>query len=120
MAARPAATDSGGSDGDGEPPRPRARDRARDLCDQLAAIAVAHPAIAAAELAGVRPGRGPRPRPRLPPPHARVGAVAYFMTTELGREVPLNDWLSFHRDRILSLLFQMRQPGDPSPGFQVS
>jgi len=46
--------------------------------------------------------------------------VAYFMTTELGREVPLNDWLSFHRDRILSVLFQMRQQGAPSPGFQVS
>lgn len=46
--------------------------------------------------------------------------VAYFMTTELGREVQLNDWLSFHRDRILSVLFQMRQQGDPSPGFQVA
>ncbi len=42
------------------------------------------------------------------------------MTTELGREVPLNDWLSFHRDRILSVLFQMRQQGVPSPGFQLS
>ncbi len=42
------------------------------------------------------------------------------MTTELGREVPLNDWLSFHRDRILSVLFQMRQQGVSSPGFQVS
>lgn len=41
-------------------------------------------------------------------------------TTELGREVPLNDWLSFHRDRVLSVLFQMRQQGSPEPGFQVS
>jgi hypothetical protein len=46
--------------------------------------------------------------------------VAYFMTTQLGREVSLNDWLSFHRDRILSVLFQMRQQGVPRPGFQVS
>lgn len=46
--------------------------------------------------------------------------VAYFMTTELGREVQLTDWLSFHRDRILSVLFQMRQQGEPRPGFQVS
>ena len=46
--------------------------------------------------------------------------VAYFMTTQLGREVPLHDWLSFHRDRILSVLFQMRQQGVPRPGFGVS
>lgn len=42
------------------------------------------------------------------------------MTTELGRKVPLDDWVSFHRDRILSVLFQMRQQGVPSPGFQLS
>jgi len=46
--------------------------------------------------------------------------VAYFVTTQLGWEVPLNDWLSFHRDRILSVLFQMRQQGVPRPGFPVS
>ena len=34
--------------------------------------------------------------------------VAYFMTTELGYSVPLNDWLSFHRVRILSVLHQMQ------------
>ena len=42
------------------------------------------------------------------------------MTTELGYDVPLNDWWSFHRDRILSVLFQMRQQGVPAPGFQTS
>jgi DNA-binding IclR family transcriptional regulator len=43
------------------------------------------------------------------------------MTTELGREVPLSDWLSFHRDRILSVLVQMRQQGGvPNPGLQAS
>ncbi len=42
------------------------------------------------------------------------------MTTELGREVPLSDWVSFHRDRLLSVLFQLYQQGHPSPGFQIS
>lgn len=46
--------------------------------------------------------------------------MAYFMTTELGREVVLNDWLGFHRDRVLSVLYQMRQQGVPRPGLQLS
>ncbi len=42
------------------------------------------------------------------------------MTTALGGEVPLDDWLNFHRDRLLSVLFQLYQQGQPSPGFQLS
>jgi DNA-binding IclR family transcriptional regulator len=42
------------------------------------------------------------------------------MATELGREVPLSDWLSFHRDRLLSVLAQMRRQGIPNPGFRAS
>lgn len=42
------------------------------------------------------------------------------MATELGREVPLSDWLSFHRDRLLSVLAQMRRQGIPSPGFRAA
>jgi hypothetical protein len=46
--------------------------------------------------------------------------VAYFMSTELGRQVPLEDWIGFHRDRLLSVLFQMKEMGVPDPGFEVS
>lgn len=46
--------------------------------------------------------------------------MAYFMSTELGREVPLEDWLAFHRDRLLSVLYQMKEMGVPSPGFEGS
>ena len=42
------------------------------------------------------------------------------MSTDLGREVALNDWLGFHRDRLLSTLFQLQEQGHPTPGFQVS
>jgi DNA-binding IclR family transcriptional regulator len=47
-------------------------------------------------------------------------AVAYFMSTELGREVQLEDWIGFHRDRLLSVLYQMKEMGVPNPGFEVS
>ena len=46
--------------------------------------------------------------------------MAYFMSTELGREVPLEDWIGFHRDRLLSVLYQMKEMGVPNPGFEVS
>jgi DNA-binding IclR family transcriptional regulator len=42
------------------------------------------------------------------------------MTTELGREVPLEDWLGFHRDRLLSVLVQMHTMGVPYPVVQLS
>jgi DNA-binding IclR family transcriptional regulator len=46
--------------------------------------------------------------------------VAYLMSTELGWEVPLEDWIGFHRDRLLSVLYQMKEMGVPDPGFEVS
>ena len=42
------------------------------------------------------------------------------MSTELGREVPLEDWIGFHRDRLLSVLYQMKEMGVVDPGFEVS
>jgi DNA-binding IclR family transcriptional regulator len=42
------------------------------------------------------------------------------MTTDLGREVPLEDWIGFHRDRLLSVMAQMRGMGVPFPAFQLS
>lgn len=65
----------------------------------------------------------PALRCALDQPHARgakLKLVAYFMTTELGREVPLEDWLGFHRDRLLSVLFQMYSMGVPYPAVQLS
>jgi hypothetical protein len=46
--------------------------------------------------------------------------VAYFMSTELGRDLPLEDWIGFHRDRLLSVLYQMKEMGVPDPGFDAS
>jgi DNA-binding IclR family transcriptional regulator len=46
--------------------------------------------------------------------------MAYFMSTDLGREVPLEDWVGFHRDRLLSVMVQMRAMGVPYPTFQLS
>jgi DNA-binding IclR family transcriptional regulator len=42
------------------------------------------------------------------------------MTTELGREVPMEDWIGFHRDRLLSVLVQMRAMGVPYPAASLS
>ena len=42
------------------------------------------------------------------------------MSTELGRQVQLEDWIGFHRDRLLSVLYQMKELGVPNPGFEVS
>jgi hypothetical protein len=42
------------------------------------------------------------------------------MTTELGREVALEDWHGFHRDRLLSVMYQMHTMGVPYPFFQLS
>lgn len=46
--------------------------------------------------------------------------MAYFTTTELGREVQLEDWIGFHRDRLLSMMVQMRTMSTPYPAFQLS
>jgi hypothetical protein len=46
--------------------------------------------------------------------------MAYFVTTDLGREVAYDDWRGFHRDRILSALYQMRMLGHPAAAFEVS
>jgi hypothetical protein len=46
--------------------------------------------------------------------------VAYFMTTELGREVPLEDWVGFHRDRLLSVMCQMHAMGVRYPFYELS
>jgi len=42
------------------------------------------------------------------------------MSTELGRQVSLEDWIGFHRDRLLSVLYQMKELGVSNPGFEVS
>lgn len=46
--------------------------------------------------------------------------MAYFTTTELGREVQLDDWFGFHRDRLLAALYQLCRQGHPKPGFRLS
>jgi hypothetical protein len=40
--------------------------------------------------------------------------VSFTTNTELGRRIKINDWLSFHRDRLLNVLYSMRDLGDES------
>jgi predicted transcriptional regulator len=46
--------------------------------------------------------------------------VGFTTSTELGRRVSLEDWIGFHRDRLLSVLYQIQEMGEPRPGFELS
>ncbi|HEX4452459.1 MAG TPA: hypothetical protein VH143_16395 [Kofleriaceae bacterium] len=46
--------------------------------------------------------------------------MAYFVVTDLGREVAAEDWREFHKDRLLSVLVQMRDLGVPAPRVEPS
>lgn len=46
--------------------------------------------------------------------------MPYFVTTDLGREVAVEDWMAFHQDRLLSMLVQMRDLGVPTPRVETT
>lgn len=37
--------------------------------------------------------------------------MPFTMATELGRKVKIEDWISFHRDRLLHVLYTLRDAG---------
>jgi hypothetical protein len=38
--------------------------------------------------------------------------MAFTTETQLGRKIKIEDWISFHRDRLLSILYSMRDLGN--------
>jgi hypothetical protein len=45
--------------------------------------------------------------------------MPFTQTTALGRRVPIDDWLGFHRDRLLGVLYQMRDAGGDHNGLTL-
>lgn len=45
--------------------------------------------------------------------------MPFTTSTELGRRVLIDDWMSIHRDRLLSVLYQMRDLGGDANGLTL-